>query len=222
MVAALEADVVSLTDAEEATVSDAELESATERQHRGCARSRLPRPGAGYRHRNGGGCDARGRRGRAGGRPAPRHGRRDRSAGPGPEAGVASLVPLRVVPQCPARRGRPGARGRGGRGHERPARVLGRARHHVGPPLERPRDRRHRSPRHRGHHRGIHCGVRDHDRLGRPCGLPLGAVADRGPALGHGPVDDLVRGRAGSLHPGRDHPLQHHSADRVEGRSDAD
>ena len=145
MVAALEADVVSLTDAEAAPPSVVRARARDEREHRGSARSGLPRPRARYRHRDGGRCDAGGGRGRAGERPPPRHGRRDCSTGPGPPARVASLVPLRLVPQRPARRSGPGPGRRGGRGHERLARLLGRARDHVGVALQRTR---HRAPPH--------------------------------------------------------------------------
>ena len=38
-------------------------------------------------------------------------------------------------------------------------------------------------PRHRRHRRGVHRGVRDHDRVGRPFGLSLGRLAGCGVAL---------------------------------------
>ena len=40
--------------------------------------------------------------------------------------------------------------------------------------------------------------------------------------VGRGPVDDLVRRRAGRLHPGGGHSVQHHRSCRLEGRPDQD
>ena len=126
------------------------------------------------------------------------------------QALLAPLPALRLVPQQRAgcRRSRPG-RG-GGRGHERLPRLLGRARHLVGPAEQCAGDRGHGAAGHRrdgrrlSHRIGHHVGG-----LGSP-GVAVVPPPGGGAGLGCGPDDDFVRRRSGWLHRrGRD-PVQHH------------
>ena len=120
----------------------------------------------------------------------------------------------------PAGGRRPGAGGGDHRGHRRPARVLGGARHPVRAAIECAGYRRHRPAGRRRHGRRVHCGGARHHRRRRPHRAALGAAPAGGPGVGHRPLHDLLRRRAGRVHLGGDHPVQHHRARRLEGRSD--
>ena len=142
------------------------------------------------------------------------------SSAPAP---VPPVVPLGLVPQRAAGRDRSGPRGRGGRGHRRPARILGRARHAVGAAVQRARDRA--PPRSRavgGHGARLRGRLGHHDRRRRPHGpawvlLPLAVlVSGMAPSM-----ISFAAGQAAFTLTG-DHPVQHHPARRLEGRADQD
>ncbi len=105
MVAALEADVVSLDRRGGRPAVLSRARARDEREHRGSARSRLPCPRPRYRHRDGGRCNAGGGRSRAGEWPPARNGRRDGSAGPGPPARrrISRSAPSGSATPCAAR-----------------------------------------------------------------------------------------------------------------------
>ena len=101
---------------------------------------------------------ARGGRSAAG---TPRLRRRPPVLAPAP---LASVVPLGVVPQCPARCGRPGSGGGDRRGDRRRAWLLGGARHAVGAAVERDGHRGDGAPGRRRDGRGLPHRLGHHDR----------------------------------------------------------
>jgi hypothetical protein len=175
-------------------------------------------PRAGTRLRNTAGREQR--RARGGGRatqlvrPAARPGARRRAPAAGLRAGAghrAHGVALGLAAQQPARRGRARHRGHSGRGHQRPALLLGAARHALRAEVERAE---HRPERAAG-------GQRDHRRLDR---RSRAAAADRpsrhaavvraaarDPGRGYRAGRDLLRRRASRIHRHPGHPVQHRS-----------
>ena len=129
---------------------------------------------------------------------------------------LAPFLSLRMVPQCRSWSGGAGSRGWRRRGDQRPAWLLGGARHDVRTAVQ---CSGHRCDCPEGHRRDdgwFRRGLGHHDRRRRSHRVVVGPAPTRRTGLGCGTVHDLLRGWASRLHLGGGDLVQYHSASWLE------